>query len=46
MNKNPIDLSAYAGKKISFEVVAITNGGAEAVVVQVNNITIAAAQAQ
>ena len=46
INKAAIDLSAYAGSKINFEIVAITTYGAEIVVAQVNNLTVAAAAAE
>ena len=36
-----IDLSAYAGSKIDIQVVAMTNGGAEAVIASFTNITVA-----
>ena len=45
LSKAAVDLSAYAGHKINMEVVAITNYGAEIVVAQINNLTVAAAAA-
>ena len=43
MNKSAVDLSAWAGHEINFEVVAISNYGAELVIVLVNNVTVPAA---
>ena len=43
VQKSAVDLSAYAGKKISFEIVVTTNYGAEIVVAQINDLTVAAA---
>ena len=42
--KAAIDLSAYAGCTVCFEIVAITNYNAEIVVAQVNNLQVAAVQ--
>ena len=40
-NKMAINLAAYAGQKIDFEVVAITNFGEELTIIKVNNLTVA-----
>ena len=40
MNKTVVDLTAWAGHKIDFEIVVITNFGAEFVAVEVNNVTV------
>ena len=40
MTKTAIDLSAYAGKTVDFEIVAITNYGYELTVVEVTNVKV------
>ena len=35
-----VNLSAWAGKTINFEIVAVTNYGAEITIIQINNVTL------
>ena len=44
MNKRVVDLTAWAGHTINFEVVAVTNAGTEIVVINVTNCAVPAAQ--
>ena len=39
-----LDLTGYEGKTVNVEVVAVTNSGAKIVVIQLNNVTVPAAQ--
>ena len=39
-----VDLTAYAGKTVEFEIVALTNLGSEIVAVRATNVTVPAAQ--
>ena len=41
-----VDLSAWAGHTINFEIVIVTNYGAEEAGIQINNVTVPAAQAE
>ena len=40
MNKAPVDLTAWAGHTVNFEIVVISNFGDEIVVVKANNVTV------
>ena len=44
INKAKVDLTAWAGHTINFEIVAVTNAGIEIVAINVINVTVPAAQ--
>lgn len=44
INKATVDLTAWAGHTINFEIVAVTNAGTEIVAINVINVTVPAAQ--